>query len=125
MIISTRRQNLSLIRRRTIHFSVVQLNRRSFCANFKVAKFVRGELIYLKSSVNTGSFLAVHWYNKRVVLALSTIQGVGSTDVHRRGDGESYQKPTMINEYNNYKRGVDKLDQKISSYSCNKKLKKW
>ena len=125
LIISTRRQNFSLIRRRTIHFSVVQLNRGSFPANFKVAKLVRGESIYLKSLVNTGSFLDVHWYNKRVAFALSTIHGVGSTDVHCRGDGESYPKPAMINEYNNDKRGVDKLGQKTSSYSCNKKLKKW
>ena len=108
-----------------IHFSVVQLNRGSFPSNFKVAKLVRGESIYLKSSVNTGSFLAVHWYNKKVVFAFSTIHNVGSADVHRRGDGESYPKPTMINEYSNYKRGVDKLDQKIWSYSCDNKLKKW
>ena len=104
---------------------MVQLNRGSFPSNFKVAKLVRGESIYLKSSVNTGSFLAVHWYNKKVVFAFSTIHNVGSADFHRRGDGESYPKPTMINEYNNNKRGVDKLDQKIWSYSCDNKLKKW
>ena len=39
----------------------IRLNCGSFPANFKAAKLVYGESICLKSSVNTGSLLAVHW----------------------------------------------------------------
>ena len=51
--------------------------------------------------------------------------GTGSVEVRRRGDDTPFPKPTMIDEYNHYMGGVDKLDQLISTYSFTKKSKKW
>ena len=67
----------------------------------------------------------MHWYNKRDVFVLSTIHGTGSVEVRCRGDDTPFAKPTMIDEYNHYMGGVDKLDQLIYTNSFIKKSKKW
>ena len=74
--------------------------------------------------MNNGSLVAVHWYDKRLFVLL-TIHGTGSAEVCHRGDDTPFPKPTMIDEYNHYRGGVDKLDQLISTYSFTKKSKKW
>ena len=59
----------------------IQSNHGQFPDEFKNAKLSRGECIYIKSSLNTGSLLAVHWYDKRDVFVLSTSHGTGSIEV--------------------------------------------
>lgn len=59
----------------------IWLNRGGFPANFIAAKLVCGESIFLKSSVNIGSLLAVHWRNIRDVFTISTAHGIGNTKV--------------------------------------------
>ena len=67
----------------------------------------------------------MHWHNKRDVFVLSTSHGTGSVEVVRRGDDIRFPKPTMIDEYNHYMGGVDKLHQLISKYLFIKKSKWW
>ena len=42
--------------------------------------------------------------------------------MRRRGDDTPFPKPTMIDEYNPYMGGVDKLYQLISTYSFTKEV---
>lgn len=92
-----------------------------FPPNFRQAKLGRGESKYLK----LGNILAVHWFDKRDVFALSTIHGTGDVQVKRRGDENSFDKPIIINEYNKHMGGADQCDQLISTYAMNRKSIKW
>ena len=58
--------------------------------------------------------VAVHWFDKCDVFAMSTIHGTGNVEVTRRGDEQSFQKPDIINEYNKFMVGVDQCDQLIA-----------
>ena len=66
--------------------------------------------------MNTGRLLALHWYDKRDMFVLSTIHGTVNVEVRCRGDDTPFRKPTMIDEYNLYKDGIDELDQLLSTY---------
>ena len=115
---------LDLEKQNTFACGTIRSNRGQFPDELKNAKLSRGESIYINSPLNNGSLVAVHWYGKRDVFVLSTIHGTGSVDVRRRGDDTPFLKPTMIDEYNHFMSGVDKLDQLISTYSFTKKSKK-
>ena len=65
--------------------------------------------------MNTGRLLALHWYDKRDMFVLSTIHGTGNVEVRCRDD-TPFRKPTMIDDYNLYKGGIDELDQLLSTY---------
>lgn len=99
----------------------IRKNRGQFPTNFKDSKLKRGESLYIQ----TDDLLAVHWFDKRDVFMLSTIHGTGSVEVQRRGDKETIQKPLMISKYNTHMGGVDLCDQLLSSYSMQRKSKKW
>ena len=90
--------------------------------NSKNVKLSRGESIYINSPLNNASLVAVHWYDKRDVFVFSTIHGTDSVEVCRRGDDTPFPKPIMIDEYNHYMGGVDKLYQLISTYSFTKEV---
>ena len=123
LTIITHLRNFFLEKQNTFACGAIRSNRGQFLDELKNAKLSRGESIYINLPLNTGSLLAVH--DKRDVFVLSTIHGTGSVEVRRRGDDTPFPKPTMIDEYNHYMGGVDKLDQLISTYSFTKKSKKW
>ena len=52
---------------------------------------------------------------------LSTIHETGSAELCCRGNDTPFPKATLIDEYNQYMGGVDKLYQLISIYSSTKK----
>ena len=65
--------------------------------------------------MNTGRLLALHWYDKTDMFVLSTIHGTGNVEVRCRDD-TPFRKPTMIDDYNLYKGGIDELDQLLFTY---------
>ena len=69
--------------------------------------------------------LAVHWFNKRDVFVLSTIHNTGNVEVHHRGSDCSLLKPIAIYEHRKVMVGVDYFDQLLSSYSIERRSKKW
>ena len=75
--------------------------------------------------LKNGNMVAVHWFDKRDVFAMSNIHGTGNVEVIRRGHEQSFQNPVIINEYNKFMGGVDQCDQLLSSYSLNRKSVKW
>lgn len=70
------------------------MDRAYFLENFKKKKLERGENIYL----NQENVLAVHWYVKYEVFALSIIQSTSSTENQRkRADDSFLLKQAIIN----------------------------
>ena len=49
------------------------------------------------------------------MFVLSTIHGTGNVEVRCRDD-TPFRKPTMIDDYNLYKGGIDELDQLLFTY---------
>ena len=112
---------LDLETKSTFCCGTVRMDRGQFSQQFKTAKLQPGESILLKN----GNMVAVHWFDKRDVFAMSTLHGTGNVEVTRRGDEQSFQKPVIINEYNKFMGGVDQCHQLLSSYSLNRKSVKW
>ena len=106
----------------TFACGTIRSDRGSFPETFTRAKLKRGESVYLRH----GNIVAVHWFDKRDVYAVSSIHNNSEQEVTRRGDSVPVMKPRIISEYNKYMNGVDKCDQYLSSYSlCRKSMKWW
>ena len=115
--------NLKLIQdlenRKTYACGTVRSNRGEFPKQFKEAKLDVGESLFIQ----IGNILAVHWKDKRDVFVMTSIHG-NDTQIITRHKGE-VTKPDMIQDYNQNMGGVDKLDQRLSYYSLDRKSKKW
>ena len=122
LTIITHLRNFFLEKQNTLACGAIRSNRGQFLDELKNAKLSRGESIYINLPLNTGSLLAVR--DKRDVFVLSTIHGTGSVEVRCRRDDTPFPKPIMIDKYNHYMGGVDKLDQLICTNSFTKKSKK-
>ena len=99
----------------------IRKNRGQFPESFKDKKLARGESVYISDD----NLLAVHWFDKRDVFVLSSIQNTGNVEVCRRGSDEPFSKPLPIHEYNKFMGGVDHCDQLISNYAIKRRSKKW
>ncbi|XP_066928278.1 piggyBac transposable element-derived protein 4-like [Clytia hemisphaerica] len=106
----------------TFTCGTIRSDRGRFPASFTAkGKLERGESEFRCNNNN----LAVRWKDKRDVYVVSTIHGNSIKQVQRRGEEEPVSKPTMICQYNSFMNGVDKCDQKISSYDMQRKTRKW
>ena len=63
--------------------------------------------------------------DKRDVYVVSTIHGNEVDDVQRCGEDVPMKKPKMINQYNSFMNEIDKCDKLLSSYSTQRKTRKW
>ena len=100
-----------LEKKQTYACGTVRKDRGNFPDTFH-QKLKRGQMVFLRDK----NLVAVHWFDKRDVYAMSSIHGTSKEDVIRRGDTEPVEKPKIIIEYNKYMNGVDKRDQYFSSY---------
>ena len=73
---------LDLEAKSTFCCGTVRMDCSQFSQQFKTAKLQHGETILLKK----GNMVAVHWFDKCDVFAMSTIHGSGNVEVTRRGD---------------------------------------
>ena len=111
----------ALEKRSTFACGTIRRDRGEFPPEFTKSKLQRGESVYLKFN----KILAVHWFDKRDVFALSNIHSTGDVQVLRKGSDEPVSKPIMIDQYNQFMGGVDRCDQYLASYSMQRKTKKW
>ena len=103
-----------------------KINRVGIPKDFQAYKLQPGEMKSYKDGPVTG----LKWFDKRVVVALSTLHDESWTTVSRRsrlapGGTETISKPNMIDQYNKYMGGVDKADQLVQYYSFQHYSKKW
>lgn len=66
----------------------------------------------------------MEWRDRREVLALSSEHTNELTEVTNRR-GELKMKPVAISMYNKYMSGVDRQDQMLSYYPCERKAVRW
>ena len=73
------------------------------------------------------SLLAARFFDKKPVIGLSNFHTAGVTNkrVRSKGGGRDVSKPQMIDDYNAYMGGVDKMDQLCSYYEYPHKCPKW
>ena len=105
----------------------VRENRRNFPEELKLGrrqKLKRGEM----SAMFCESVTAVHWFDKRDVLVLSTIYQDEEMEVNRRSGQsvDSISCPQIIQDYNQFMGGVNIADQHMVYYSSGRKgMKYW
>lgn len=77
----------------------------------------------------SNGLMATSWKDKKVVTALTNFHKSGEATPVRRYDkkGKSLelQRPAIIQDYNQYMNGVDRIDQMRSYYSCGARSKRW
>ena len=81
----------------------------------------RGEIITAKA----GPLLALKWMDKWGVTMLSSIHDGSHVLKQRRSRVAQVRKPSMIEQYNQYMRGVDKCNQLLSYYRFPHRTVKW
>ena len=86
-------------------------------------KLERGEIAFYSS---TDELLALKWQDKKEVKMLSsmhTAEMINKQKKHK--NGEDIIKPQCVLSYNEEMRGVDRSDQRASTYQCVRKCVKW
>lgn len=84
------------------------------------AKLKRGEN---ESRFSNGIHIG-KWKDKRDVNYISTEFG-NETGIFKNKRGKETEKPKAILNYNNYMSGIDRQDQMLSYYPCNRKTIRW
>ncbi|KAI3652734.1 hypothetical protein MP228_002159 [Amoeboaphelidium protococcarum] len=104
-----------------------QKNRKGFPKEMakQVEKMERGGFLWAVSN----GLMATSWKDKKVVTALTNFHKSGEATPVRRYDKKGkpleLQRPAIIQDYNQYMNGVDRIDQMRSYYSCGARSKRW
>lgn len=120
---------LDLLERGTYSAGTVRPNRKGFPPDLKPSgSAVPGNMRF--GTASEGRLTAVWWFDRRDVLALSTMHNTSATVVLKRPKGSREKQPipcpTIISEYNAYMGGVDLMDQHLSYYSMStRRTLKW
>jgi len=111
----------TLISKNTYCTSTLRSNRKKNPSDIVKKKFKKGENIP-KYSYN--GICVFKWKDKRDVLGISTEWTADMVDTqNKRGDKK--KKPLPIIKYNDYMSGVDRQDQLLSYYPCERKTLRW
>lgn len=120
---------LDLLERGTYSAGTVRPNRKGFPPDLKPSgSAVPGNMRF--GTASEGRLTAVWWFDRRDVLALSTMHNTSATVVLKRPKGSREKQPipcpTIISKYNAYMGGVDLMDQHLSYYSMStRRTLKW
>lgn len=106
--------------RRTNAVGTVRKNRKFMPEDLSVSR--RGEVSY--RSTATG-LLALSWMDKKQVNMLSTVHTSQMEQLPPNWRGIVREKPKVVIDYNNGKKGVDVADQLARSYPAPRKARKW
>uniref|UniRef100_A0A1B6LW93 PiggyBac transposable element-derived protein domain-containing protein n=1 Tax=Graphocephala atropunctata TaxID=36148 RepID=A0A1B6LW93_9HEMI len=109
-----------LLRRNTYCTGTLRLDRKYISKQVKSAKLKKGETIgKYAESVMVGK-----WRDKRIVSYISTEhKNKMVTSINR--NGVEREKPLPIVKYNHFMKGVDRSDQMMSYYPCERKTLRW
>lgn len=109
-----------LLRHDTYCTGTVLSNRKYLPPAVKSANLRKGETI---ANYADGVMLG-KWRDKRLVMYLSTEHDNEMCEIENRRHQQK-QKPKPIVQYNAYMKGVDRLDQMMSYYPCERKTLRW
>lgn len=111
---------LELNKMNTDVVGTLRKNRVNVPKDLVANKLQKGELS-AKYEEN-GKMMCMKWVDKRPVLCLSTIHELETTEVIRKG--KRALVPTLIDDYNRFMGGVDRVDQMLSAYPIERKRQK-
>uniref|UniRef100_A0A1B6HI21 Uncharacterized protein n=2 Tax=Cicadellinae TaxID=33370 RepID=A0A1B6HI21_9HEMI len=110
----------SLLRRNTYCTGTLRLDRKYVSPEVKSATLKKGETIARYAE----SVVVAKWKDKRVVSYISTEFENDMVNSINRG-GLERLKPLPIVQYNHFMKGVDRSDQMMSYYPCERKTLRW
>lgn len=111
---------LSLHQRKTDIVGTVRSNRKGLPKEFVKQKLDKNEIT--AACEKFGKMMFVKWVDKRDVLFLTTVHQLEYTEVKRRG--KSVLVPGLVQDYNLFMGGVDRVDQMLSAYPLERKRQK-
>ena len=120
---------LDLLERGAYSAGTVRPNRKGFPPDLKPnGSAVPGNMRF--GTASKGRLTAVWWFDRRDVLALSTMHNTSAKLVLKCPKGSRKKQPipcpTIISEYNAYMGGIDLMDQHLSYYSMStRRTLKW
>lgn len=101
-----------LLGHKTYAVGTVRSNRKNFPKEVAQQKLSKGELTFMASK----NILAVKWQDRKPVTMLSTYHECPDYVEVTSQRGKKSLKPNVVNEYNQSMCGVDKEDEKLSSF---------
>ncbi|XP_035214068.1 piggyBac transposable element-derived protein 4-like [Stegodyphus dumicola] len=104
-----------LIWYKTDIYGTVRLNRKSMPIELKKRKLKKGEI----AAYQKGKVMVLKWKDKKDVALLSTVHNMEMIAVTSRK--ENKMKPKVVVDYNGTMGGVDRVDQRLSSYNVTKR----
>ncbi|XP_035217648.1 piggyBac transposable element-derived protein 4-like [Stegodyphus dumicola] len=104
-----------LIAYKTDIYGTVRLNRKGMPIDLKKRKLKKGEI----AAFQKGKIMVLKWKDKKDVALLSTVHNMEMVAVTRRK--ENKMKPKVVVDYNGTMGGVDRVDQRLSSYNVTKR----
>jgi hypothetical protein len=121
---------MDLYKNDTGYIGTVRRRRKGFPQHFFIKKneLERGEKI-IYQHVEEKSITATSWGDRNVVFLVSSVNNpLKSTTVKRYVEGgtkKDVTAPVVVEDYQRYMRGVDRLDQQINSLRPGAKTKRW
>ncbi|KAF0688035.1 piggyBac transposable element-derived protein 4-like, partial [Aphis craccivora] len=110
-----------LLLKQTYCTGTLRMNRKNNPKEVTSKKLKTGELI---SKYTNDGICVFKWKDKREVLGLSTEWKADLENVKNR-KGDEKEKPVPIINYNKFMSGVDRQDQMLSYYPCERKTLRW
>jgi len=108
----------TLLAKGTYYIGTLRVNRKRNPKEITLNKLKVGESV---GKYNRESVCIMKWQDRREVLAISLNNLVEVTN--RRG--EQKLKPMAISTYNKYLSGIDRKDQMLPYYPCERKTIRW
>lgn len=110
-----------LLSRQTYCTGTLRIDRKNIPGEVKNAKLKKGEAIYKCSDEGV---MVGKWRDKREVSFITT-QFSNKMVEYTDKRGQKRKKPSPIVQYNKYMGGVDRQDQLMSYYPCERKSIRW
>lgn len=107
-----------LISKQTDLLGLLRSNRKDLPLEFSNKKIKKGESLAFKKS----KVMVMKWQDKREICLLSTVHNPEKVPTTNKDkEGNIIKKPRLVVDYNNTKRGIDRLDQHLHDYQICKK----
>ncbi|KAF2896788.1 hypothetical protein ILUMI_09383 [Ignelater luminosus] len=104
-----------LVSKKTDVYGTLRANRKEVPKELSTTKILKGEVI----GFQRGKVAVLKWKDKKEICLLSSIHGVETVNLQKRG--ETISKPKLVHEYNNTMGGVYRVDQHLADYTLPRK----
>ncbi|KAE9521987.1 hypothetical protein AGLY_017620 [Aphis glycines] len=101
----------------------------NFYNSIELTEYLLDKNTYLKkeeltSSFNSKGICVLKWHDKRDLIMISS-EFRDAMNEYRARSGNGSEKPESVQKYNEFMDGVDRSDQLMSYYPCERKILRW